>query len=45
MSWFLRPFGDKVWLYPINFAMQPVEFAAKTIRMACGCSAICTPAN
>jgi F-type H+-transporting ATPase subunit a len=25
------PFGDKVWLYPINFAMQLVEFAAKTI--------------
>jgi len=25
------PFGDKVWLYPINLAMQLVEFAAKTI--------------
>ncbi len=25
------PFGDKVWLYPINFAMQIVEFVAKTV--------------
>ncbi|HEY1132619.1 MAG TPA: F0F1 ATP synthase subunit A [Roseateles sp.] len=25
------PFGDKVYLYPINFAMQLIEFAAKTI--------------
>jgi F-type H+-transporting ATPase subunit a len=25
------PFGDKVYLYPINFAMQMIEFAAKTI--------------
>jgi F-type H+-transporting ATPase subunit a len=25
------PFGDKVWLYPINFAMQMIEFVAKTV--------------
>jgi F-type H+-transporting ATPase subunit a len=25
------PFGDKVWLYPINFAMQIIEFVAKTV--------------
>jgi F-type H+-transporting ATPase subunit a len=25
------PFGDKVFLYPINFLMQMIEFAAKTI--------------
>ena len=25
------PFGDKVYLYPINFLMQMIEFAAKTI--------------
>jgi len=25
------PFGDKVYLYPINLAMQLIEFAAKTI--------------
>ncbi len=25
------PFGDKVWLYPFNLAMQLVEFVAKTI--------------
>ena len=25
------PFGDKVFLYPINFLMQLIEFAAKTV--------------
>lgn len=25
------PFGDKVYLYPINFAMQIIEFVAKTV--------------
>lgn len=25
------PFGDKVFLYPINFLMQMIEFAAKTV--------------
>jgi F-type H+-transporting ATPase subunit a len=25
------PFGDKVWLYPFNFAMQLIEFIAKTV--------------
>lgn len=25
------PFGDKVFLYPINFLMQVIEFAAKTV--------------
>jgi len=25
------PFGDKIYLYPINFLMQMIEFAAKTI--------------
>ena len=25
------PFGDKIWLYPFNFAMQFVEFVAKTV--------------
>lgn len=25
------PFGDKVYLYPINFAMQLIEFVAKTV--------------
>lgn len=25
------PFGDKVWLYPINFLMQMVEYVAKTV--------------
>ncbi|MEO8937858.1 MAG: F0F1 ATP synthase subunit A [Burkholderiaceae bacterium] len=25
------PFGDKVWLYPVNFAMQMIEFVAKTV--------------
>ena len=25
------PFGDKVYLYPINFLMQMIEFAAKTV--------------
>jgi F-type H+-transporting ATPase subunit a len=28
---FSAPFGDKVVLYPINFLMQLIEFAAKTI--------------
>jgi F-type H+-transporting ATPase subunit a len=28
---FSAPFGDKVYLYPINFFMQMVEFTAKTI--------------
>jgi F-type H+-transporting ATPase subunit a len=25
------PFGDKIYLYPINFLMQMIEFAAKTV--------------
>jgi F-type H+-transporting ATPase subunit a len=25
------PFGDKFYLYPINFLMQMIEFAAKTV--------------
>jgi F-type H+-transporting ATPase subunit a len=25
------PFGDKVWLYPVNLAMQLIEFVAKTV--------------
>lgn len=25
------PFGDKVYLYPVNFLMQMIEFAAKTV--------------
>ncbi|MDD3937815.1 F0F1 ATP synthase subunit A [Rhodoferax sp.] len=25
------PFGDKVYLYPVNFLMQLIEFAAKTV--------------
>jgi F-type H+-transporting ATPase subunit a len=28
---FAAPFGDKVVLYPINFAMQMIEFVAKTV--------------
>ena len=28
---FAAPFGDKVLLYPINFLMQMIEFAAKTV--------------
>jgi F-type H+-transporting ATPase subunit a len=28
---FSAPFGDKVWLYPFNFAMQIIEFVAKTV--------------
>ncbi len=28
---FAAPFGDKVFLYPINFLMQMIEFAAKTV--------------
>jgi F-type H+-transporting ATPase subunit a len=28
---FSAPFGDKVYLYPINFAMQMIEFVAKTV--------------
>jgi F-type H+-transporting ATPase subunit a len=28
---FSAPFGDKVWLYPFNFAMQLIEFVAKTV--------------
>lgn len=28
---FSAPFGDKVWLYPANFAMQLIEFIAKTV--------------
>jgi F-type H+-transporting ATPase subunit a len=28
---FSAPFGDKVYLYPINFAMQIIEFVAKTV--------------
>jgi F-type H+-transporting ATPase subunit a len=29
----------------VNFAMQIIEFASKTSRTACGCSATCTPAS
>jgi len=25
------PFGDKVYLYPVNFLMQLIEFVAKTV--------------
>ncbi len=28
---FTAPFGDKLYLYPINFAMQIIEFVAKTV--------------
>jgi F-type H+-transporting ATPase subunit a len=28
---FTAPFGDKVVLYPVNFAMQIIEFVAKTV--------------
>ena len=28
---FSAPFGDKFYLYPINFAMQVIEFVAKTV--------------
>ena len=28
---FSAPFGDKVYLYPINFLMQMIEFVAKTV--------------
>jgi len=28
---FSAPFGDKWFLYPINFAMQLIEFVAKTV--------------
>ncbi|MBP6898799.1 MAG: F0F1 ATP synthase subunit A [Burkholderiaceae bacterium] len=28
---FAAPFGDKVFLYPINFLMQVIEFVAKTV--------------
>lgn len=28
---FTAPFGDKFYLYPVNFAMQIVEFVAKTV--------------
>ena len=28
---FSAPFGDKFYLYPINFAMQIIEFVAKTV--------------
>ena len=28
---FTAPFGDKVLLYPVNFLMQMIEFAAKTV--------------
>ena len=28
---FAAPFGDKVFLYPINFLMQIIEFVAKTV--------------
>ena len=28
---FSAPFGDKWFLYPVNFAMQMIEFAAKTV--------------
>ena len=28
---FSAPFGDKFYLYPINFAMQMIEFVAKTV--------------
>jgi len=28
---FSAPFGDKIWLYPFNFAMQMIEFLAKTV--------------
>jgi F-type H+-transporting ATPase subunit a len=28
---FTAPFGNKIWLYPFNFAMQIIEFVAKTV--------------
>ena len=28
---FTAPFGNKVYLYPVNFAMQIIEFVAKTV--------------
>ncbi|MEY3475054.1 MAG: synthase subunit [Pseudomonadota bacterium] len=28
---FSAPFGDKFYLYPVNFAMQMIEFVAKTV--------------
>jgi F-type H+-transporting ATPase subunit a len=28
---FSAPFGDKFYLYPVNFAMQVIEFVAKTV--------------
>ena len=28
---FSAPFGDKVYLYPVNFLMQMIEFVAKTV--------------
>ncbi|OGA99509.1 MAG: F0F1 ATP synthase subunit A [Burkholderiales bacterium RIFCSPHIGHO2_12_FULL_69_20] len=28
---FSAPFGDKIYLYPINFLMQMIEFVAKTV--------------
>ena len=28
---FSAPFGDKVYLYPVNFLMQVIEFVAKTV--------------
>ncbi len=30
---FAAPFGDKVYLYPINFVMQLIEYAAKTLSL------------
>ena len=28
---FSAPFGDKIYLYPVNFLMQMIEFVAKTV--------------
>ena len=40
---FTAPFGSHPLLYPINFAMQMIEFLAKTVSTVCDCSATCTP--
>jgi F-type H+-transporting ATPase subunit a len=42
---FAAPFGDHWALYPFNFLMQVIEFGPRPFRTACGCSAICMPAN
>ena len=42
---FTAPFGNKWFLYPVNFLMQIIEFVAKTVSHACGCSATCTLAE